>query len=79
MKKVILGAAMVLAGVLSDALLFAGSMANDWTIDGQKSALWNLSQYGLMPALVLFTAIAAVGFAIAVWGIAERERSSAGS
>ena len=38
MKKVILGSAMFLAGVISVALIFAGSMANEWTVNGQFSS-----------------------------------------
>lgn len=38
MKKIVLGSMMFLAGVLSTAIILAGSMANDWTINGQHSA-----------------------------------------
>ena len=34
MKKVILGSKMFLAGLLSDAVLFAGTMSNDWNVNG---------------------------------------------
>ena len=71
MKKVVLGSAMFLAGVVSVALLLAGSMANEWTINGQFSSLWNISQYGLMPAFCIFVAVAVVGIVLAVWGIAD--------
>ena len=73
MKKVILGSAMFLAGVISVALLLAGSMANEWTINGQFSSFWNLSQYGLMPFIYGFVAIAAVGMIIAGIGIFEKK------
>ena len=34
MKKVILGSIMFLSGLLSVAVLLAGTMANDWNVDG---------------------------------------------
>ena len=73
MRKVIFGSLLMLAGSLSAAMLLAGSMANDWTLDGAHSALWNLSRYGLMPALYLMIALAVVGAAVAVIGILERK------
>ena len=54
MKKVILGSMMMVAGLISAAVLLAGSMANDWTINGEFSSFWNLSQYGLMPFSTCF-------------------------
>ncbi len=72
MKKVVLGSAMLLAGLLSAAILLGGTMANDWTNNGMRSSLWNLSQYGLMPALCTFIGIAILGLVIAVWGIFEK-------
>ena len=73
MKKVILGSAMFLAGLLSAAILLAGTMANDLTVNGMRSSLWNMSQYGLMPALYIFIGITILGLAIAIWGIFERK------
>ena len=73
MKKVILGSAMFLAGLLSAAVLLAGTMANDWTINGMRSSLWNMSEYGLMPAFYIFICIAILGLAIAMWGIFENK------
>ena len=72
MKKVVMGSAMLLAGLLSAAILLGGTMANDWTNNGMRSSLWNLSQYGLMPALCIFIGIAILGLVIAVWGIFEK-------
>ena len=72
MKKVVLGSAMLLAGLLSAAILLGGTMANDWTNNGMRSSLWNLSQYGLMPALCIFIGIAILGLVIAVWGSFEK-------
>lgn len=73
MKKVILGSTMFLTGVISVALILAGSMANERTINGQFSSLWNISQYGLMPAIYIFIGIAIVGLALAVWGIFDKK------
>ncbi len=73
MKKVIFGSALFLAGLLSMAILLAGSMANDWTVNGRFSSFWNLSQYGLMPAFSIFAGISALGAGIGLWGIFERK------
>ena len=74
MKKVILGAILFLAGTVSLALILAGAMANNWSVNGQFSAFWNISQFGLMPAVFAFGCIAVVGIAIALWGLFEKER-----
>lgn len=63
MKKVILGSTLILAG----------SMSNEWTVNGEFSSLWNISQYGLMPAIYIFTGIAIVGLVLAVWGLFDRK------
>lgn len=47
MKKLLFGMMLFCSGSLSAAMLLAGSMANDWTLNGQSSALWNISRYGL--------------------------------
>ena len=74
MKKTILGSFMFLAGVISTALLLAGSMSQDWTIDAQHSFWWNLSQYGLTSAFYVFVSIAAVGLIMAVIGLIEKKQ-----
>ena len=63
---------LFLTGVISIALLLAGSMANDWTLNGQSSAIWNISRYGLLPALYTFLGIAIFGLIFAIWGLFER-------
>ena len=73
MKKVILGSIMFLAGVISTALVLAGSMANEWTIDGKFSSFWNISQYGLMPVIYIFIGIAIIGLVLAVWGLFDKK------
>lgn len=73
MKKVILGSTMFLAGLLSDAVLLAGTMFNDWNVNGQLSSFRNMSQYGLMPAFYIFSGIAVFGIGIAVWGVFEKK------
>lgn len=74
MKKVVLGSMMFLAGVLSAAIILAGSMANDWTINGQHSAFWNISRYGLMPAIYIFLGITVVGLILACWGLLDKKK-----
>ncbi len=73
MKKVIWGSLMVLAGLLSAAVLLAGSMANEWTINGQFSSFWNMSQYGVIPIFYVFIGVAIIGMAAALWGIFEKK------
>lgn len=73
MKKVCLGSIMFLAGVLSVAVILAGSMANEWTVNGEFSAFWNISQYGLMPAIYVFVVISIIGVALAIWGVFEKK------
>lgn len=73
MKKVILGSMMFLTGIISVALVLAGSMANEWTVNGQFSSVWNISRYGLMPAVYVFAVIAVVGLAVAVWGLCDKK------
>ena len=74
MKKVVLGSMMFLAGLLSCAILIAGSALKDITINGGYSFLWNLSSLGLVPVTVLFSAIALTGLLIALWGIFEKNK-----
>lgn len=74
MKKVIMGSALLMSGLLADAVILAGSMANDWTHNGQLSALWTIRQYGLMPALIGFSAVAVIGLLLSVWGTVSKER-----
>lgn len=73
MKKVIAGSMLAGSSLLADAVLLAGTMANDWTIDGAHSALWNLQRYGLMPALYAFAGIGIIGILLTVWGLIERD------
>lgn len=73
MKKVILGSIMFLAGVISIALILAGSMANEWTVNGEISSFWNISQYGLMPVIYIFISIAIIGLVLAVWGLFDKK------
>ena len=74
MKKVVLGAFMMLAGVLGAAILLAGTMANStMMINGGWSFSWNLSSYGLIPALVIFTICAFVGLVLGIWGLFDKK------
>ncbi len=73
MKKVILGSSMFLAGVISTAVVLAGSMANEGTVNGEFSSFWNISQYGLMPAVYIFVGIAVIGLVLAGWGVFDKK------
>ena len=72
-EKVILGAAMLLGGLLSVAVLLAETMSNERVVNGKLSAFWNMSQYGLMPAFYIFGGIALVGVGIAMWGVFQKK------
>lgn len=73
MKKVVFGALVFLAGLLSAALLLAGSMSNDWTLNGEQSAWWNLSRYGLVPFFFVCAAIGVAGLIVAVIGLFDKK------
>ena len=73
MKKVILGSMMFLAGLLSAAVLLAGTMANDWGVNGELSSFRNMVQYGLMPVFYIFIGIAVLGIGVAIWGMFEKK------
>ena len=73
MKKVVLGSMMFLAGLLSTAVLLAGTMANDWNVNGELSSFRNMEQYGLIPVFYIFVSIAVLGIGIAVWGVLEKK------
>ena len=73
-EKTILGAVMFIAGLVSCAILFAGSMGIQWTHNNKwASAWWLLSQYGLTPVLYIFLAITVVGLVLALWGLFEKK------
>ena len=74
MKKVILGLMMLLSGIIAVAIILAGAMANEWTVNGQLSAVWNITQYGLIPALIIFSIIAVIGFLLSIWGLFEKKQ-----
>ena len=73
MKKVILGSAMILAGIISIAQVLAGSMANECAVNGAFPTLWTISQYGLMPTIYIFAGIAIIGFVLAAWGLIDKK------
>ena len=72
MKKVVLGAAMLLAGVISCALLLAIPVVTG-SINGNITAWQLMSQLGLAPAFYVFAAIAIVGIVVAMIGIIEKQ------
>ena len=73
MKKVVIGSMMFLAGLLSAAVLLAGTMANDWNVNGELSSFRNMAQYGLIPVFYIFIGIVVLGMGIAIWGVFEKK------
>ena len=74
MKKVVLGAIMFLTGLVSDAILLAGTVCTQWTLNGElASALWILSQHGLVPVFFVFAIIAVIGLVVSLVGIFEKK------
>lgn len=75
MKKVVLGSIMYISGIISVAVLLAGSMANEWTVNGQFSSFRNISQYGLMPVVYCFIGLAVIGILIAICGLFDKKEN----
>lgn len=73
MKKVILGSIMFLSGTLAAAIIL-GAMANELNVNGRLSAIWNITQYGLMPAIIVFSISAVIGLLFALWGVFEKKQ-----
>jgi TRAP-type C4-dicarboxylate transport system permease small subunit len=74
MKKVVLGSVMVLAGVISTAIILYGTMiATRFINNGVYTISWQLSQYQLTAPLVIFVVIAVIGIALSIWGLFEKE------
>ena len=59
--------------LLSVAVLLAGTMANDWNVNGELSSFRNMAQYGLMPVFYIFIVIAVLGIGVAIWGMLEKK------
>ena len=74
MKKIILGGIMILAGIISSAILLSGTMATGFTHNREYSFAWSLSQYKLTTSLIIFIIIAVVGLALSIWGLIEKEK-----
>lgn len=74
MKKVLLGSMMLLGGFLANAIILAGAMANERSVNGELSAIRNIGRYGLTPAMVTFSITAAIGFLLALWGVLEKKQ-----
>lgn len=64
MKKTIFGSAMMLGGIVSTALLMAGSMSLNFSSDGNYSFIRNLVEYDLIIPLFIFIVIAVIGVII---------------
>lgn len=74
MKKVVFGSAVLLAGILSIVLIITAPVGYNWTINGELSAWWIVSQYGLAPVVYALIAVSVIGLAIALIGIFEKDK-----
>ena len=52
---------------------FGYSLGNPVTGGANAAKIWNISQYGLLPAFYVFILIASVGFMLAVWGLFDKK------
>jgi len=71
MKKMIIGATMMLTGMISFAILMAGAIISDWIKD-TSFYLEFMITYGLMPTVIGFVVIAFIGFIIVVQNMSEK-------
>ena len=75
MKKVIFGGMMMLAGMISTAILMSGTMATGFFHNGRYSFVWGISKYQLTTPFVIFIIIAVIGIALSLWGLFEKQDS----
>lgn len=75
MKKVIVGSAMFMTGVLSAVILLGGAMAYQFehiNLSPFSMTMQILAEYGLTPFLYIAVAIAVAGMFIAILGLKEK-------
>lgn len=73
MKKVILGGMMMLAGLISTAILMSGTMATGYRYTMLYSFSRVLRSYQLTTPLAIFIIIAVIGLALSLWGLFEKQ------
>lgn len=72
MKKVVIGSAMFMTGIISAVVLLAGAMAYDFgsiNISPFAVTMQVLAKYGLTQFLYISIVIAVVGAAVTIWGL----------
>lgn len=72
MKKVVIGSAMFMTGIISAVVLLAGAMAYDFgsiNISPFAVTMQVLAKYGLTQFLYIAIVIAVVGTAVTIWGL----------
>lgn len=74
MKKLILGIAMMLIGFIGIAILCAGAMSSQFTINGSNNFMdiWRI--FGITPIAITFTVIAILGFVCSLFGILSKTK-----
>ena len=73
MKKVILGGMMMLAGLISTAILMSGTMATGYRYTMLYSFSRVLRSYQLTTPFAIFITIAVIGLALSLWGLFEKQ------
>ena len=72
MKKVVIGSAMFMTGIISSVVLLAGAMAYDFgfiNISPFAVTMQVLAKCGLTQFLYIAIVIAVVGAAVTIWGL----------
>ncbi|HIT01795.1 MAG TPA: hypothetical protein IAC21_03110 [Candidatus Enterenecus merdae] len=75
MKKVIVGSAMFMTGIISAVVLLGGAMAYQFehiNLSPFSMTMQILAEYGLTPFLYVAVVIAVVGIVIAILGLKEK-------
>ena len=69
MKKFLLGISMFVSGLLSIAIILAGTLASSYTVNGKSSFWLILKLYDLTPILFLLFFITVLGLILAIVGV----------
>ena len=74
MKKLVLGIAIFVTGMLCTAIVTAGIAANAISTGAACSFVVLLLEYDLSPVITAYLCLSMVGFILALVGLCEKER-----